>query len=74
MSTPRFDARALFRALDRQRAEQGLSWQDVARATGVSVATITRTRQGGRMELDGMLAPVSWLDRSVEDFVRRSPR
>jgi transcriptional regulator with XRE-family HTH domain len=71
MSVPRFDAKALHEALDRQRAERGLTWQDVARATGVSTATISRTRQGGRMEVDGMLALVEWLGRPVEQFVRR---
>ena len=71
MTVPRFDAKALYAALDRQRTERGLTWQDVARETGVAAATLTRTREGGRLEVDGMLAMVAWLGRPVEDFVRR---
>jgi len=67
----RFDAKALHAALDRQRVDRGLTWQQVADATGVAVTTLTRTRQGGRLEVDGMLAMVNWLGRPVEDFVRR---
>jgi transcriptional regulator with XRE-family HTH domain len=62
----------LYRALDAQRAAQGLSWRDVSAATGVSVATIMRTRKGGRMEVDGMIALVGWLEVPVESFVRSS--
>lgn len=68
----RFDARALYAALDAQRLARSLSWRQVAAETGVSVATITRTRTGGRMEVDGMLALVAWLDAPVERFVRES--
>jgi transcriptional regulator with XRE-family HTH domain len=69
----RFDAPALFAALDRQRVARGLSWDQVAREIGVSVATIKRTKGGGRMEVDGMLALVAWLGVPVEDFVREAP-
>jgi transcriptional regulator with XRE-family HTH domain len=72
VASPRFDTKALYETLDKQRVAQGLSWQDVARATGVSAATLTRTRQGGRMEVDGMLAMVAWLGLPVEHFVRRT--
>jgi transcriptional regulator with XRE-family HTH domain len=60
--------------MDRKRAEQGLTWQDVARLTGVSAATLKRTSEGGRLEVDGMLAMVAWLGVPVETFVRQSPR
>jgi transcriptional regulator with XRE-family HTH domain len=66
----RFDAKALHDALDRQRIARGLSWQQVAAEIGVSAATMTRTRSGGRLEVDGMLAMVGWLGARVEDFVR----
>ena len=68
----RFDPQALYAALDAQRQERGLSWQDVARETGVAAATLKRTALGGRLEVDGMLAMVAWLGRSVESFTRRS--
>ena len=70
----RFDAQALFAELDRRRAERGLTWQQVAQEIGVSRATITSTREGGRMEVDGMLSMVDWLGVPVETFVRRASR
>jgi hypothetical protein len=46
----------------------------VAAATGVSAATIARTRTGGRLEVDGMLAMVHWLGVPVETFVIETKR
>ena len=66
----RFDGKALYAALDTKRKSRGLSWREVADEMGVSAATISRTREGGRMEVDGMLAMVAWLDAPVERFVR----
>lgn len=66
----RFDAKALYVALDEQRRAREMSWEQVAAAIGVSAATITRTRIGGRLEVDGMLAMVSWLGVRVETFTR----
>ena len=68
----RFDPKALYQALDEKRKSREMSWREVAREIGVSVSTIRRTQIGGRMEVDGMLAMVTWLDVSVEDFVRES--
>lgn len=70
----RFDAAALHAALDRQRLERGLTWAQVAAETGVSAATIARTRDGGRLEVDGMLAMVRWVGVPVETFTRETPR
>ena len=69
----RFDARALYAALEAERAARGVTWAQIARETGVSASTITRTRRGGRMEVDGMLALVGWLGETVEAFTRESP-
>ena len=69
----RFDAKTLYQALDERRRARGLTWTEVSAEVGVSVATMTRTRTGGRMEVDGMLAMVRWLGASVESFVRDSP-
>ena len=66
----RFDSQALYAALDAQRRSRSMSWRQVALEVGVSVATLTRTRQGGRLEVDGMLAMVRWLGRTVESFTR----
>jgi transcriptional regulator with XRE-family HTH domain len=70
----RFDAQALYRALDERRLGRGLTWTEVAAETGVHVATLRRIRTGGRMEVDGMLAMVRWLGVPVETFVRESAR
>ena len=70
----RFDARALYAALDTKRHARGMTWTQVAVETGVSAGTITRTRTGGRLEVDGMLAMVRWLGVPVETFVRESKR
>jgi len=66
----RFDAAALYHAMDAKREADGLSWREVAARIGVSVSVITRLKNGGRMEVDGMLAMVGWLDVPVETFVR----
>jgi transcriptional regulator with XRE-family HTH domain len=64
----RFNAQALYAALDAQRMARGMTWSAVAKEIGVSASTMTRTRLGGRMEVDGMLAMVRWLGRTVESF------
>lgn len=64
----RFNAAALYAALDAQRRERGMSWAQVGAEIGVSASTLTRTRLGGRMEVDGMLAMVRWLGRTAESF------
>jgi len=68
----RFDAQALFAALDTRREERGLTWNQVAAEIGVAEATIKRTRLGGRMEVDGMLAMVKWLGVPVETFTHKT--
>ncbi len=70
----RFDPEALYAALDEQRLARRMSWRQVAAEIGVSPSTLTRTKQGGRMEVDGMLAMVRWLGRSAESFTRRAVR
>jgi transcriptional regulator with XRE-family HTH domain len=65
----RFDSKALHKALDEQRQRRDLSWAEVSKEIGVSASTLRRTNQGGRMEVDGMLAMVYWLNEKVETFV-----
>lgn len=67
---PRFDPPALFAAVEAVRRQRGLTWTDVARQTGVAAATIRRTRDQGRFEVDGIIALTSWLGRPVEEFTR----
>jgi hypothetical protein len=69
----RFDTKALYIALDEQRQRRNLTWTDVSKEIGVSSSTIRRTKDGGRMEVDGMLAMVCWLNTKVEEFVIDTP-
>jgi transcriptional regulator with XRE-family HTH domain len=69
----RFDTQALYDALEAQRTKRGLTWTDVARETGVSTSTLTGTRRGGRLEVDGVLAMARWLGRTVESFTHEVP-
>jgi len=70
----RFDAKALYEAMDEQRSARGMSWREVANEIGgISPSTLTRTKLGGRMEADGMLAMCRWVGRSAESFVRYKP-
>jgi transcriptional regulator with XRE-family HTH domain len=70
----RFDARALYAALESQRRARGMTWRQVASDVGVSASTLTHTKYGGRLEVDGTLAMVRWLGRTVESFTRGSTR
>ena len=67
-----FDGPALYAALDAQRQAYGLSWQQVAKRIGVAASTLGRTKKGGPMETDGILAMVRWLKCAPENFIRGS--
>ena len=70
----RFDARVLYEAMDEQRRVRGLSWREVAlEIGGISPSTLTRTKLGGRMQADGMLAMCRWVGRTAESFLRYKP-
>lgn len=68
----RFDSAALYHALNEQRLSRNMSWNDISKEIGVSASTMQRTRLGGRMEVDGMIAMVDWLGEQVETFVRET--
>src|SRR5271156_4189589 len=67
-----FDRPALYAALDAQRRAREISWQQVARETGVAASTIVATKRARRMETDGRLAMVRWLGCTPEKFIRGS--
>ncbi|HLU30153.1 MAG TPA: hypothetical protein VK088_00220 [Acidimicrobiia bacterium] len=61
---------SLYAALDEERRQRRLTWAQVAAETGVARSTITRLKDSGRFETDGILFLTQWLDRPVEDFTR----
>ena len=68
----RFNSKALYDALDELRITRDLTRREVADQIGVSVTTLTRLKNGGRMEVDGMLAMVGRLNVPIETFVRET--
>lgn len=68
----RFNTRALYLALDRERRSRRMAWPEVARAAGnhISPAMLKRLAKGGRIGVDLMVSAVGWLGASVESFTR----
>ncbi|MDA1191582.1 MAG: hypothetical protein O3A46_07865 [Candidatus Poribacteria bacterium] len=65
----RFDTSALIDALDAKRRDRELSWRTVAvEMGGIAPATLTRAKDGGVMESDGVLGMCRWLGRPPEWF------
>jgi len=72
MTTPLFDLRALFEALDAERDRRGLSWAALSREIGVASSTIRRYAEADDAEADGVLAAIQWLDATPEHYIRNS--
>lgn len=60
MSNRRFDADAFHAALDTVRLARGMGWVDVAKATGVSAALLSRMKHGAAPAADGLAALCRW--------------
>lgn len=72
-TTSRINVRALYAALDAQRAEAGLSWRQLAKDRGLSPSTFTRLANGHRPDVDAFAALVRWLGQPAEQFITRDP-
>lgn len=69
----RFDTRAIYAALDAQRARKGLTWTEVAqRIGGLKPASLTRLSKGGRTSFPQVMRIVAWLGRPALTFTRIS--
>ena len=66
----KFDANALFDALDEHRRYRGITWQQVAKEMGISPSTIMFMDREVRLDVDEILAMVRWLGQHVESFTR----
>lgn len=65
----RFDARAVYAALDEQRRSRGLTWRQTAlEIGGVSVPMLTRLAKSGRLGVRAVVTMAAWLGRPVESF------
>ncbi len=64
-----FDLRALFEAVEAERAHRGLSRAALARQIGVAASTIRRYEEADDAEADGVLAVLRWLDAVPEHYV-----
>lgn len=88
MMSGAFDAQALYRALDVQREERGLSWPGVARELWemsselakrrgqdhpIAASTLTNLAKRGDTSCQHALFMLRWLDRCPEDFVPGAP-
>lgn len=67
----RFDARAIYSALDTQRAERGMTWRQVAdEIGGFNAPSLTRLTKGGRVVFPGVMRIFRWLSRPAAHFTR----
>lgn len=71
----RFDAIAIYQALDAQRTARGLTWPQVAHEIGaVAPGGLTRLAKGGRVGFPEVMRVFRWLGRSAVSFTRVSSR
>jgi len=71
----RFDAIAIYKALDAQRTARGLTWPEVAREIGrVAPGGLTRLANGGRVGFPEVMRIFRWLGRPAASFTRESSR
>lgn len=66
MSSHRIDGPALWRALDTQRRQRGLSWRTVARETGATTGSLFTRLQHDDIGLhsDALVSLLVWLGRA----------
>ena len=69
----RFDTRKLHEALDAQRIDRRMTWQQVAHEIGgISAASLTHLKKGGRTGFPFVMRICRWLGRSASSFTRLS--
>jgi len=69
----RFDTRKWYAALDAHRIARGLTWRHVAREIGgMSAASLTHLKQGGRTGFPQVTRMARWLGQPVAHFTRAS--
>lgn len=70
MPTHHLDVPALLTALDTVRDREGLTWGQVAQATGLSAPTFTRMKEGRSVSADALCSLLYWLNAPLARFTR----
>ena len=69
----RWDAKALYSALNARRQAGGMTWGMVAQEVGgFTPGMLTRLAKGGRVGFPGVMRIVRWLERPAAAFTRVS--
>jgi len=73
-SVLRFDARAIYTALENERSTRRMTWEQVAAAiAGSSASNLRRLERGGRVSFPQVMRVVRWLGRPASSFMWASP-
>jgi hypothetical protein len=71
----RFDTRALYDALQKERLRRGLTWQQIAaELPGFTPSMLTNLASGPLIVFPRVMTLTQWLGRSAADFVRARSR
>lgn len=65
----RFNARAVYDAIDARRGTRSLTWKQVATETGTNAGAMTRLRHGGRVSFPEVMRLFQWLGQPAARFV-----
>lgn len=68
----RFDAKAIYEALNAHRSERGMRWKQVAEEIGCNASSLTRLTSGGRVGFPDVMRIFRWLGRPAAAFTRAS--
>jgi hypothetical protein len=69
----RFDARAIYVALEAKRTSKGLSWKEVAQEIGgCAPESVTRLAKGGRVSFPHVMRVIRWTEKRASEFMRAS--
>jgi transcriptional regulator with XRE-family HTH domain len=64
------DVPELYRRLDVQRRQQGITWRQIAERLDVSPSTFSRIADGNRPDADALVTLLVWLDLDVNYVIK----
>jgi hypothetical protein len=69
--TLRFDASAIYAALEAKCTTKGLSWKEVAQEIGgCAPESLTRLAKGGRVSFPHVMRVIRWSGKTASEFMR----